>query len=116
MWIFGSKREPSTEVPRSTGDTLIMNNHHMIEEGEQEAAIKAFLVAHEGHAQQVEVQRGTWSIYCHCERCGEIRTYEVDNEARQQALGLPPRQEDKRSPFHRSAWKGHSPNLAMTEF
>ena len=66
-----------------------MNNHHLIEEDNQEAVIEAFLVAHEGHAQEVEVQRGTWSIYCLCKRCGEIQTYEVDNEARQQALGLP---------------------------
>jgi hypothetical protein len=52
-------------------------------------------VAHEGHAQEVEVQRGTWSIYCLCKRCGEIHTYEVDNEARQQALALPLWQEDR---------------------
>jgi hypothetical protein len=62
-------------------------------EGGQEAAIEAFLVAHEGHTQEVEVQRGTWSIYYHCKRCGEIHAYEVDNEARQ-ALGLPPGQEE----------------------
>ena len=73
----------------------IVNNHYLIEEGEQEAAMEAFLVAHEGHAQEVEVQRGTWSIYCLCKRCGEIHTYEVDNEARQQALGLPPWQEEE---------------------
>jgi hypothetical protein len=72
-----------------------VNDHQIIEEGEQEAAIEAFLVAHEGHTQDVEVQRGTWSIYCLCKRCREIHTYEVDNEARQQALGLPPWQEDK---------------------
>ena len=70
-----------------------MNNHHLIEEA-QDSAIEAFLMAHEGHAQEVEVQRGTWSIYCFCKRCGEIHTYEVDNEARQQALGLHPWQEE----------------------
>ena len=73
-----------------------MNNHHLINEGAQKAAIEAFLVAHEGHTQEVEVQRGTWSIYCLCKRCGEIHTYEVDNEARQQALGSLPWQEDKK--------------------
>jgi hypothetical protein len=73
-----------------------VNNHQMIEEGAQEAAIGAFLVAHEGHTQDVEVQRGTWSVYCHCKRCEDIRTYEVDNEAREQALDLPPWQEDKK--------------------
>jgi hypothetical protein len=72
-----------------------VNNHHLIEADAQEAAIGAFLVAHEGHTQEVEVQRGTWSIYCLCKCCGEIHTYEVDNEARLQALGLPPWQEDK---------------------
>ena len=61
-----------------------MNNHHLIEEDDQEAAIEAFRVAHEGHTQEVEVQRDTWSIYCLCKRCGEINTYEVDNQARQQ--------------------------------
>jgi hypothetical protein len=30
----------------------------MIEEGQQEAAIGEFLLAHEGHTQDVEVQRG----------------------------------------------------------
>ena len=73
-----------------------MNDHHMIEEGAQEAVIDAFLVAHEGHTQDVEVQRGTWSIYCRCGLCGEIHTYEVDNEARERALGLPQWQEEDR--------------------
>jgi hypothetical protein len=94
MRLFGSQREASTEVPASRGKAPIMNTHHMIEEGAQEAAIEAFLVAHEGHPQEVEVQRGTWSLYCLCKRCGEIHTYEVDNEARQQALGAPPWQEE----------------------
>ena len=76
-----------------------MNNHHLIEEEAQDSAIEAFLMAHEGHAQEVEVQRGTWSIYCFCKRCGEIHTYEVDNEARQQALGLHPWQENEEALF-----------------
>jgi hypothetical protein len=75
------------------GKAPIANDHHMIEEGDQEAAIGAFLIAHEGHTQDVEVQRGAWSIYCRCARCEDIHTYEVDNEAREQALGLPPWQE-----------------------
>ena len=70
----------------------------MIEEGDQQAAIGAFLVAHEGHTREVEVQRGAWSIYCRCRRCDDVHTYEVDNgargralnEAMEQALGLPP--------------------------
>jgi hypothetical protein len=66
----------------------------LIEEADQEAVIEAFLVAHEGHTLEVEVQRGTWSIYCLCKLCREMHTYEVDNEARQQALGLPPWQEE----------------------
>jgi hypothetical protein len=91
------------------GKVPIVYNHHLIEEEDQESAIEAFLVAHEGHAQEVEVQRGTWSIYCHCKRCGEINTYEVDNEARQQALGLPPWQgEDKK--------KSNSPECVEGEF
>jgi hypothetical protein len=99
MWLFGSKKVASTEVPRSTAKVPIMNNHQMIEEGDQEAAIEAFLAAHEGHTHDVEVQQGTWSIYCRCKRCGELHTYEVDNEARQQALGLPPWQEDNKKPY-----------------
>jgi hypothetical protein len=104
MRLFGSDREASTEVPGSRGEAYIVN-HHMIEEGAEEAAIGAFLVAHEGHTQDVEVQRGTWSIYCHCKRCEDIHTYEVDNEAREQALGLPPWQEEDKKlsqRFHRS--------------
>jgi hypothetical protein len=75
---------------RSRGKTPIMSDHRMIEDGSQEAAIGAFLTAHEGHTQDVEVQRGEWSIYCRCRRCEDIHTYEVDNEARERALGLPP--------------------------
>ena len=67
----------------------------MIEEGDQEAAIGAFLLAHDGHAQEVEVQRGAWGIYCRCARCDVFRTHEVDNEARERAIGLPPRPEAK---------------------
>jgi hypothetical protein len=84
----------STEVPTSSGKVPIGRNHHMIEEGAKEAAIEAFLLAHEGNTQDVEVQRGTWSIYRRCKCCGDIHTYVVDNEARQQALGLPPWQEE----------------------
>jgi hypothetical protein len=68
----------------------------MIEEGSQEAAIGAFLLAHEGHTQEVEIQRGTWSIFCRCTRCDDIHTYEVDNDAREQAIGLPPWQNEDR--------------------
>jgi hypothetical protein len=47
-------------------------------------------MAHQGHTRHVEVQRGAWTLYCRCERCGDARIYEVDNEARERALGLPP--------------------------
>jgi hypothetical protein len=79
-------------VPGSGGKAPDVDEHHnhMLEEGDQEAAIGAFLLAHEGHTQDVEVQRGAWTVYCRCARCGDVRTYEVDNEAREQALGLPP--------------------------
>ena len=73
-----------------------MGDHHMIEEGQQEAAIGAFLVAHEGHTQEVEVQRGAWSIYCRCRRCDDVHTFEVDNEARERAIGLAPWPESKK--------------------
>ena len=100
MRLSGSVREASTEGPGNRGKAPIVNNHHLIEEDAQEAAIEAFVVPHEGHTQEVEVQRGTWSIYCLCKRCGEINTYEVDNEARQQALGLPLwQEEDKKKPY-----------------
>jgi hypothetical protein len=68
--------------------------HTMIEEGDQEAAVGAFLLAHEGHTRDVEVQLGAWTVYCRCTRCEDVRTYEVDNEARERALGLPPWQEE----------------------
>jgi hypothetical protein len=73
-----------------------MSDHHMIEEGAQEAAIGAFLIAHKGHTQEVEVQRGAWTIYCRCRRCEDIHTYEVNNKARERALGLPPWPESKK--------------------
>jgi hypothetical protein len=69
---------------------VVSDQHSMIEEGQQEAAIGAFLLAHEGHTRHVEVQRGAYTVYCRCRRCDDVRTYEVDNEARERALGLPP--------------------------
>jgi len=63
-----------------------VSNHHIVGAGDQEAAIGAFLVAHEGHTQDVEVRRGPWSIYCRCTSCENIHTCEVDNEARGRAL------------------------------
>jgi len=70
----------------------------MIEEGQQEAAIGAFLLAYQGHTQHVEVQRGAWTVYCRCERCEDVHVYEVDNAAREWALGLPPWPEAKKQP------------------
>jgi hypothetical protein len=89
-------RLPQTEETRKQRQGAIVNDHHMIEEGHQEAAIGAFLLAHEGHTRDVEVQLGAWTVYCHCPRCDDVRTYEVDNEAREQALGLPPWPESKK--------------------
>jgi hypothetical protein len=43
-----------------------VNYYRMLEEGEQGAAIGAFLLAHEGHTQEVEIQRGPWTVYCRC--------------------------------------------------
>jgi hypothetical protein len=67
-----------------------VNVHRLIEEGQQEAAIGAFLIAHQDHTQHVEVERGAWTVYCRCARCDDARIYEVDNVARERALGLPP--------------------------
>jgi hypothetical protein len=90
------EREASTEVLESRDEAPIVSEHRIIEEGQQEAAIGAFLLAHEGHAQDVEVQCGAWSVYCRCRRCNDVRTYEVDNEARARTLGLPPWPESKK--------------------
>ncbi len=84
-----------------------MGDHHIIQAGEQEAAIGAYLLAHEGHTRDVEVQRGAWTVYCRCARCEDVRTYEVDNEARtraldeamERALGLPPWPGSERPPL-----------------
>jgi hypothetical protein len=90
-------RLPQTEKTRKQRHKApIVSDHHLTEEGPQEAAIGAFLIAHQGHTQDVEVQRGAWTIYCRCTRCDDIHTYEVDNEAREQALGLPPWPEFKK--------------------
>ena len=76
----------------------VSDHHMMIEEGQQELAIGAFLLVHEEHIQDVEVQRGAWTVYCRCRRCEDVRTYEVDNEARERAIGLPPWPESKERP------------------
>jgi hypothetical protein len=86
--------QPATAMREGAeAEAPTVSEHHMIEEGQQEAVIVAFLVAHEGHTQDVEVQRGAWTVYCRCRRCEDVRTYEVDNEARERAIGLPPWQE-----------------------
>jgi len=86
--------QPATANERRRGNKaeapVVSDHHMMIEEGQQEAAIGAFLLAHEGHTQEVEVQRGAWTIYCRCRRCEDVHTCEVDNEARERAIGLPP--------------------------
>jgi len=73
----------------------VSDHHMMIEVGQQELAIGVFLLVHEDHTQDVEVQRGTWTVYCRCRCCEDVRTYEVDNEARERAIGLPPWPESK---------------------
>jgi len=83
---------------RSGSEAPVVNDQRMIEEGQQEAAIGAFLLAHQGHTREVEVQRGAWSVYCRCERCEDVRVYEVDNEARERAIGLPPWPQSDKQP------------------
>jgi hypothetical protein len=56
--------------------------HRLILEGEEEGAIAGFLLAHQDHMQEVEVKRGPWSVFCRCDLCGDVKTFEVDNEAR----------------------------------
>ena len=88
--VSGAALRWSNKAEKYERRSIITSDHRMIEDGAEEAAIGAFLIAHKGHTQDVEVQRGEWTIYCRCTRCEDIRTYEVDNEARERALGLPP--------------------------
>jgi len=74
-----------------------VSDHHIIQEGEQEAAVGAFLLAHGDHTGDVEVQIGAWTVYCRCGRCEDARVFEVDNEAREHALGLPPWPKDNKT-------------------
>ncbi|HEV2745309.1 MAG TPA: EAL domain-containing protein [Rubrobacter sp.] len=75
-----------------------------------EAAIGAYLLAHEGHIQHVEVQRGAWTVYCRCARCEDVHTYEVDNEARVQALN-----EAMEQALATPPWPGSSEELLLEE-
>jgi hypothetical protein len=75
-----------------------VNDHRLIEEGQQEAAIGAFLLAHQRHTRHVEIQRGAWTVYCRCKRCEDVCVYEVDNETRERAIGLPPWPGAKKQP------------------
>ena len=89
-------RLPPMEDAQDGAEAPLVSDHHMmIEEGQQELAIGAFLFVHDGHIQDIEVQRGAWTVYCRCRRCEDVRTYEVDNEARERAIGLPPWPESK---------------------
>src|SRR5215217_3224301 len=90
-------RLPQRKRRRGSGaEAPIVKDHRMIEEGQQEAAIGAFLIAHQDHTQEVEVQRGAWTVYCHCRSCEDVSTYKVDNAARERALRLPPWPESKK--------------------
>ncbi len=54
-----------------------------IEEEEAELAGIAFLLAHPVCGDSVSIQRGPWSLVCWCERCQDIRTFELVHEESQ---------------------------------
>lgn len=37
----------------------------------------AFLLAHPACGEDVELWRGEWSLVCWCERCSDLRTYQL---------------------------------------
>ena len=42
-----------------------------------EGAEAAFLIAHQACGEDVELWRGPWSLVCWCERCKDLRTYQL---------------------------------------
>ena len=58
--------QPEGQPPRRT-----------IEEGEVALACAAFLMAHPGCEEAVELARGEGTLLCWCGRCNDLRSFEV---------------------------------------
>ena len=46
-------------------------------EDQVEAVEMAFLIEHPECGEGVEIRRGPWSLVCWCERCKDLRTYQL---------------------------------------
>jgi hypothetical protein len=66
---------------------LEVEMHRLIREDEEIEAFGAFAVKHGRHLMATHVRRGPWSLVLHCPKCHDWQTYQIDNEARREALG-----------------------------
>lgn len=60
--------------------------HGDIKEHEVDKVYVDFATKHRGHVSRLEVAAGEWGLVLHCPRCEDWQTFEVDNEARREAL------------------------------
>lgn len=51
----------------------------IISEDESFGASAAFVLAHPGCGDAVQIDRGEWSLVCWCECCKDLRTYQVSD-------------------------------------
>jgi hypothetical protein len=60
--------------------------HRLIREDEKIEAFAAFAGKHGPHLMATDIREGTWSLVMHCPKCSDWRTFQIDNEARREAL------------------------------
>lgn len=60
--------------------------HRLIREDETNTVYEDFAAKHSRHLIAIERARGEWSLVLSCPICGDWQTFEVDNEARREAL------------------------------
>lgn len=60
--------------------------HRLIREDERIEVLAAFAEQHFSHIRSIEFTEGDWSLVMHCSLCHDWQTFQIDNEARREAL------------------------------
>ena len=67
-------------IDESNGDNVCPRPWRVITEDESFGASAAFLVAHPGCGNAVQIDRSEWSLVCWCENCKDLRTFELTED------------------------------------
>lgn len=60
--------------------------HRLIREDEKIEVFSAFAGQHGTHLRSTDISEGSWSLVMHCSVCHDWQTFQIDNEARREAL------------------------------